>query len=210
MFIGNGAIRCQLHRQVLRNYLVSVEIHTQLVLTIILFLYPIVATPWTTPNHARAQRTVVIGNVNECQIKRNVGVGKSCPELVAMCDVDAGAQCVDEIGTYSCKCPEGTEGDGFLPIAQLKPSHGGGYSGLTVPMNYRGGTGCRDTSRPVIEILGPNPKTLRVAKVSGLEGDYKMKQSDDETSIKIDSLRGERRNYYENEIKVSSQVCQAL
>ena len=188
----------------------SFETNTRLALTFIPFLISKVATPWTTPNHARAKRTVVIGNVNECQIKKNEGVGKSCPELVAMCDVDAGARCIDEIGTYSCRCPEGTEGDGFLPNARLKPSDGGGYSGLTVPMNYRGGTGCRDTSRPVIEILGPNPKTLRVAQVSRLKGDYKTKQSDEETSIKIDTLRGERRSYYENEIRVSSQLCRLL
>ena len=163
-----------------------------------------VATPWTTPDHVSAQRTVIIENVNECSIPKDGVVAKTCPELIAMCDYDSGASCVDEIGSYTCKCPRGTEGDGFLPIARLKPDPDtkGGYSGSMVPVNYRGGTGCRDTSKPIIQILGPNPKTLRVAKVSGLEGDLKSKE-DGEMNIKIDSLRAERRSYYENEIKVS-------
>lgn len=167
-----------------------------------------VDTPWTTPNQASAQRTVIIENVDECSIKKNVGIGKACPELVAMCDVDAGAQCVDEVGSYSCKCPKGTEGDGFLPIARLRPKDGGGgYAGVLVPMNYMGGNGCRDTSKPVIEVLGPNPKKLRVAKVAGLEGDYKLREEDGEMNIKMESVRADRRSYYENEIRVSlSQV----
>lgn len=162
-----------------------------------------VATPWTTPDHASAQRNVIIGNVNECNIRKDTGVGKACPELVAMCDVDAGARCVDEIGTYSCKCPRGTEGDGFMPIARLKARDGGGYSGVLVPMNYQGGTGCRDTSKPVIELLGPNPKKLSVVKVARLEGDYNLREEDGEMSVKIESVRAERRSFYENEIRVS-------
>lgn len=162
-----------------------------------------VATPWTTPDHASAQRTVVIENVNECAIRKNVGVGKACPELVAMCDVESGAQCVDEIGTYTCKCPMGTEGDGFLPIARLRAREGGGYSGILVPRNYGGGTGCRDTSKPVIELMGPNPKKLSVTKVGRLEGDYRYREEDGEMSAKIESVRAERRSYYENEIRVS-------
>jgi hypothetical protein len=175
-----------------------------------------VATPWTTPNHARAQRRVIIENVNECIVKKTEGIGKNCPELVAMCDVDAGAQCMDEIGTYTCKCPEGTEGDGFLPIARLRPDGRGGFSGTMVPMNYMGGTGCRDTSRPVIEILGPNPKKFQVAKVSRLEGDLKAGEDDRETNVKLESLRVDRRGYYENEIQVSfysfryGMVCVSL
>eukprot|EP00804_Cyclotella_cryptica_P014414 CCRYP_004765-RB/>CCRYP_004765-RB protein AED:0.06 eAED:0.06 QI:568/1/1/1/0.66/0.5/4/954/956 len=160
-----------------------------------------VATPWTTPDYARAKRTVIIGNVNECLVKKDAGVGKSCPELVAMCDIDAGATCIDVMGSYSCKCPEGTEGDGFLPIARLKPNGKGGFVGSLVPLNYRGGTGCRDTSRPVIEILGPNPKKFRVATVAGLKGDFKTRDDDRATSTKIESLLAERRSYYENEIK---------
>ena len=162
-----------------------------------------VATPWTTPDHVSATRTVIIENVDECLLPREGVVAKTCPELVAMCDFDSGAVCSDEVGSYTCICPKGTEGDGFLPIARLKPdSVKGGYSGSMVPVNYRGGTGCRDTSKPVIQILGPNPKTLRVAKVSALEGDFKSKE-DGDMNIKIDNLRAERRSYYENEINVS-------
>jgi len=162
-----------------------------------------VATPWTTPDYARAKRTVIIENVNECLVTKDVGVGKSCPELVAMCDIDAGATCVDTMGSYSCKCPRGTEGDGFIPIARLRPNGKDGFMGSMVPLNYRGGTGCRDTSRPVIEILGPNPKRFRVAKVAMLKGDFKTRDDDREANTKIESLLAERRSYYENEIRVS-------
>ncbi|KAL7518361.1 hypothetical protein ACHAWX_003198 [Stephanocyclus meneghinianus] len=162
-----------------------------------------VATPWTTPDYARAKRTVVIENVNECLLTKDVGVGKSCPELVAMCDIDAGATCIDVMGSYTCKCPVGTEGDGFIPIARLRPNGKDGFVGSMVPLNYRGGTGCRDTSRPVIEILGPNPTRFRVAKVARLKGDFKMRDDDRESNTKIESLLAERRSYYENEIRVS-------
>ena len=169
-----------------------------------------VATPWTIPNHAQAKRTVIIGNINECRVKKDVGVGKTCPELVAMCDTEAGATCVDQSGTYSCKCPKGTEGDGFVPIGRLRPDGKGGFSGSMVPMNYLGGTGCRDTSRPVIEVLGPNPKKLMVAKVAGLKGDWKMREDDREMNTKVESLLADRRSYYENEIRVSSLLIWSL
>ncbi|KAL7466574.1 hypothetical protein ACHAXS_006879, partial [Conticribra weissflogii] len=88
-----------------------------------------VATPWTTPEFVRAKRTVVIENVDECSVEQGLGVGANCPELVAMCDVASGAVCNDEIGTYSCRCPEGTEGDGFRLIPRLKPDGKGGFDG---------------------------------------------------------------------------------
>ena len=159
-----------------------------------------VATPWTDPEFVRAKRTVVIENVNECRVKEDVGVGKYCPELVAMCDGESGAMCADEIGTYSCKCPVGTEGDGFLPIPRLKPDGKGGYVGSMIPLNYRGGTGCRDTSRPTIDIIGPNPKKFLVAKPSGLKSIMRMGE-DKDTNASVERLLAEQRSHYENQIR---------
>jgi len=166
-----------------------------------------VATPWTSPEFVRAKRTVVIQNVNECKVKLNDGnIGSHCPELVSMCDVDAGAACVDEIGTYTCQCPEGTEGDGFLPIPRLRPDGKGGFVGTMIPKAYNGGTGCRDTSRPVIELLGPNPKIFRVARVSGLKGVIKGANDNADSNARSDALLAEQRNAYEKDIKVRGNV----
>lgn len=162
-----------------------------------------VATPWTSPEYVRAKRTVVIQNVNECKVRMNDGnVGSHCPELVSMCDVDAGASCVDEIGTYTCQCPEGTEGDGFLPIPRLRPDRKGGFVGTMIPKAYNGGTGCRDTSRPVIEVLGPNPKIFRVAKTSGLKGVIQGGNDNADSNARVDAMLAEQRNAYGKDLKV--------
>lgn len=160
-----------------------------------------VATPWTEPNFVQAKRTVVIDNVNECLVKQGMGVGANCPELVAQCDVEAGARCKDEIGTYTCQCPSGTEGDGFLPIPRLKSNGKGGFDGSMVPSGYKGGSGCRDTSAPVLEILGPNPKRFRVAKASGIKGLMKMDENE-ESNARVESLVAQQRSAYETDIKV--------
>eukprot|EP00574_Skeletonema_japonicum_P002779 CAMPEP_0201713990 /NCGR_PEP_ID=MMETSP0593-20130828/634_1 /ASSEMBLY_ACC=CAM_ASM_000672 /TAXON_ID=267983 /ORGANISM="Skeletonema japonicum, Strain CCMP2506" /LENGTH=983 /DNA_ID=CAMNT_0048203211 /DNA_START=52 /DNA_END=3003 /DNA_ORIENTATION=- len=161
-----------------------------------------VATPWTTPEFVRAKRTVVIQNVNECKVRVNDGgIGSHCPELVSMCDVDAGASCVDEIGTYTCQCPEGTEGDGFLPIPRLRPDGKGGFVGTLIPKAYNGGTGCRDTSRPVIELRGPNPKVFRIAKTSGLKGVKKASNDNADADARLDAIAAEQRATYEKDIK---------
>ncbi len=161
-----------------------------------------VATPWTTPEFVRAKRTVVIENVDECSVEQGLGVGANCPELVAMCDVASGAVCNDEIGTYSCRCPEGTEGAGFRLIPRLKPDGKGGFDGSVVPMGDRGGTGCRDTSRPVIHILGPNPKVFHVAKVNGLKGVIRTGE-DADSHERIKTLNAEHRSGYERDLRVS-------
>jgi len=159
-----------------------------------------VATPWTSPNFVRAKRTVVIDNVNECAVKANVGVGANCPELVAMCDGEAGARCQDEIGTYTCQCPEGTEGDGFVPIPRFRLDGKGGYVGSMVPKGYKGGMGCRDTSKPVIELLGPNPQRFRVAKVSGVKGVTRIGENE-ESNARVEALIAEQRSAYESDIR---------
>ena len=166
-----------------------------------------VATPWTSPEFVRAKRTVVIQNVNECKVRMNDGnIGSQCPELVSMCDVDAGAACLDEIGTYTCQCPEGTEGDGFLPIPRLRPDGKGGFVGTMIPKAYNGGTGCRDTSRPVIELMGPNPKVFRVAKTSGLKGVVKGANDNADANTRVDVILAEQRTTYEKDIKVRGRL----
>jgi len=162
-----------------------------------------VATPWTTPEFVSAKRTVVIDNVNECQVKANVGVGANCPELVAMCDVEAGAMCKDEVGTYTCTCPKGTKGDGFLAISRLISDGSGGFTGNMVPDGYKGGTGCRDISKPVIELLGPNPKRFRVAKTSGVKGVIRRGGGNEEGDARLEALLVEQRSAYESDIRVS-------
>jgi hypothetical protein len=178
-----------------------------------------VATPWTTPEFARATRTVVIDNVDECRMRdgemgggggagAGAGVGADCPELVAMCDYEAGATCGDEVGTYACACPAGTEGDGYSPIPWLRPDGGGGYAGVMVPLGYGGGTGCRDASEPVIEILGPNPKRFRVARTSGIRGVVRSNVGgggdDGGSNARVEALIDAQRSAYEGDIRVSS------
>ena len=164
-----------------------------------------VATPWTEPQFVTATRTVVIDNVNECAVKEGVGVGAACPELVAMCDTEAGAQCIDEVGTYACRCPKGTEGDGFKPILRLAPNGKGGFAGSMVSEGYKGGKGCRDTSKPVIQLLGPNPKRFRVAKAGGVRAVHPaLKDAEDaESNARLEALLLDQRASYESDIRVS-------
>ncbi len=165
-----------------------------------------VATPWTSPNFVSATRTVVIDNVDECAVEENAGVGAACPELVAMCDREAGATCRDAIGTYACRCPEGTEGDGFRPIPRLRSDGRGGFAGALVPRGYEGGTGCRDTSRPVIELKGPNPKRFRVARTSSVRGVVRTGERNEESDARVEALLAEQRQSYESDIRVSCIV----
>ncbi|KAL7532424.1 hypothetical protein ACHAWF_005173, partial [Thalassiosira exigua] len=165
-----------------------------------------VATPWTDPDRVTATRTVIVDNVDECAAGRGTGagVGADCPELAAMCDVDAGAACEDEVGTYRCECPEGTEGDGFLPIPRLRPDGRGGFAGTLVPRGYRGGTGCRDVRPPVLELRGPNPKRFRVARAGGVRGVIGKGGSgddDEEANARDEALLAEQRSSYERDVR---------
>jgi hypothetical protein len=123
-----------------------------------------------------------------------------------MCDYEAGATCRDEVGTYACVCPVGTEGDGYRPIPRLRPDRRGGYAGVMVPLGYGGGTGCRDTSEPVIEIIGPNPKRFRVARTSGIRGIVRANVDGDgeASNARIEALIDVQRSAYEGDIRVSS------
>lgn len=118
-----------------------------------------VATPWTSYQFVRVTRQVEVTDIDECSL--NVAdYQDTCPPLVPQCDVEAGAKCSNTNGSYECKCPEHTKGDGFKKIS----------SDIPPPASYQGGTGCVDTSKPVIEILGPNPKVLKVCKCGGITG----------------------------------------
>lgn len=101
-----------------------------------------------------------------------------CPELLPKCDVMAGAKCKNNVGSYTCLCPEFTSGDAFMVIDSVvlrrdddnenDNESNGKYIGA--PDGYQGGIGCKDTSRPIIDILGPNPKIFQTCKYDGLNG----------------------------------------
>lgn len=120
-----------------------------------------VTTPWTSPSYVRVTRKVIIDDIDECTLDVSK-YESSCPEIIPKCDIKAGATCANTIGSYTCRCPKYTEGDGFKPIHATALE--------SVPEGYKGGTGCKDTSLPVIDILGPNPKVLKVCKCGGLKG----------------------------------------
>ena len=116
-----------------------------------------VATPWTTPPYVRVTRRVVIEDIDECALDPK-DFEKSCPPLIPHCHPDA--KCINTRGSYTCQCPEYTSGDGFETD----------WRAYDAPEGYEGGTGCKDTHKPVIHLEGPNPKLLRVAECGGLSG----------------------------------------
>lgn len=159
-----------------------------------------VATPWTSTKIVRVTRRVIIEDIDECSLDVTK-YETSCPELVPQCDFDAGATCVNKKGTYSCSCPKFTTGDGFKAIS----------SEAKQPPGYKGGTGCRDTSKPVIELFGPNPKAFKACKLCGLTGIMGKPKGSGENMCS--DLLLEQRKRYEHDIKVrrfvlySSGLC---
>jgi hypothetical protein len=166
-----------------------------------------IATPWTSPPYVRLTRRVIIDDFDECRLvegKANSHIlspaaasyEKSCPDLVPRCNFEAGAVCVNTIGSYTCKCPKYTTGDGF----QSGLSFGGdGRNEKVVPTGYEGGTGCRDTSAPVISLLGPNPKILRVCECSGVKGIMGDNSKKDDKDL---ILKKQQQKDYGSDIKV--------
>jgi len=148
-----------------------------------------VATPWTSPPYARVTRRVVIEDINECKLDV-AQFEKHCPQLLPRCDIEAGAKCENTVGSYTCRCPKYTTGDGFMANLSF---HG------KAPDGYKGGTGCRDTSKPVISLVGPNPKVFMVCDSTGLtgiiEGGRRGKRDD--------AIKNERQQHYDSDIKVS-------
>ena len=152
-----------------------------------------VATPWTSPPYVRVTRKVVIDDIDECTLDVSK-YESSCPEIIPQCDVKAGATCVNTIGSYTCKCPKYTAGDGFKPIHTLTSTS------EYAPEGYKGGKGCVDTSLPVIEVIGPNPKLFKVCKCGGLKGIMGGQSGGDER----DQLCREHRKRYESGLRVSA------
>jgi hypothetical protein len=155
-----------------------------------------VATPWTSPPYVRVTRTVVIEDIDECSLDVEK-YETQCPELIPLCDIRSGAVCVNTIGSYTCKCPEFTTGDGFRHIASFIPDKDGNFIGA--PSGYKGGVGCRDTSKPTILLKGPNPKIFRTCQWTGLSGIMeatKKYKEDYRSSMTL------QREGYETEIKV--------
>jgi len=154
-----------------------------------------VATPWTSPPYHRITRRVVIEDIDECHadIAR---LEETCPQLVPKCDTDAGATCVNTIGSYTCKCPKYTAGDGFR--------HGVSFD-IGPPEGFQGGTGCRDTSKPNIQLTGPNPKIFRVCECGGISGIMGGKKKSADAD-----LRERQQRHYGGDIKVRKIGCWSM
>jgi hypothetical protein len=148
-----------------------------------------VAMPWAKDPFVRVTRRVIIEDIDECLLD-HTAFERSCPALVPQCDTEAGAKCVNTFGSYQCKCPSHSTGDGFKKDAK--------FVGFNAPESYKSGTSCVDTSKPIITLQGPNPKIFKICECGGLSGIMSPpKQGEDS----IELLSGQRK-MYEDDIKV--------
>jgi hypothetical protein len=148
-----------------------------------------VAMPWANPPYVRVTRRVVIEDIDECSLDV-AKFQQTCPELVPKCDVAAGAKCLNTKGSYTCQCPNHTSGDGFLKSATFSER-------LPAPTSYKGGTGCVDTSKPVIALQGPNPKEFKVCACGGLDGVMGPSTNSEDNK----ELQTDQRKLYEADIR---------
>ena len=159
-----------------------------------------VAMPWANPPYVRITRRVIIEDINECAILSNTKLlkkfKKSCPQLIPQCDTEAGANCRNTVGSYSCQCPVRTSGDGFLPSATFDEND----RAYPRPSSFKDGTSCKDNSKPAITILGPNPKIFRVAKYDGLVNIMSPYSRNHNEEAK-EKLLADQRALYEKDIK---------
>mmetsp|Transcript_1633 Transcript_1633/g.2319 ORF Transcript_1633/g.2319 Transcript_1633/m.2319 type:complete len:950 (+) Transcript_1633:57-2906(+) len=157
-----------------------------------------VATPWTSPPYVRVTRNVIISDIDECSIDVST-YERQCPQLIPKCDTQAGAKCINTQGSYTCKCPKYTSGDGFLPIGYTHTDMKGSNS--LVSHGYVGGSGCRDTTKPSIYLLGPNPKIFRTCKCGGLGGvmkPSKKRRGELGISDNLDFIERQKKGYEED------------
>lgn len=160
-----------------------------------------VAMPWTNPPYVRITRRVIIEDINECSILPNSKALKkfqrTCPQLIPQCDMEAGAECRNIVGSYSCQCPVRTNGDGFLPSAKFDDDD----NAYPKPSSFKGGTSCVDTSKPVITVQGPNPKIFRVSECGGLSGVMSPYSRSNHNEDEKEKLIENQRGLYETDIK---------
>ena len=160
-----------------------------------------VAMPWANPPYVRITRRVIIEDIDECEMLSNSKMLKkfqrTCPQLIPQCDIEAGAQCRNTVGSYSCQCPVRTNGDGFRPLAKFDNDD----NAYPIPSSFTGGTSCVDTSKPAITLQGPNPKIFRVPENTGLIGVMSPYSRSNHNEEEKERLTADQRGLYEKDIK---------
>ncbi|KAJ8609470.1 hypothetical protein CTAYLR_005457 [Chrysophaeum taylorii] len=88
-------------------------------------------------------RTVIVSDIDECSYTG------TCEQFIPQCV--ASAECMNEVGSYTCKCRGGYTGDG-----------------------RKDGQGCQDTQPPVLKCFGAGcvPKVFRAADIRVLASDH--------------------------------------
>jgi len=155
-----------------------------------------VATPWTNPPIVSITRTVRVTDLDECSIN-SLEANILCPELLPKCDFASGAKCKNMNGSYTCRCPRYTHGDGFLPISNFEKDSEGNF--IVAPTDYTGGTGCIDNKKPTITLKGQNPLTIVTCRHEALTGVYP------ETNTKLSTIYGDKIAEHSRNLEIELQ-----